>query len=199
MHKITTIFFDWGGVIADDPGNDFLRKLLLKIGASPEQVEEIYNSYMRQFMFGQISEAEYWQALRTNYNLSIHDSISEEFKHWNGLKRNLKIVSFIDELKIKGFQTAILSNVIEPTYNVLADAGYYDQFEHVIASFKVGYAKPMPEIYQLALERLGVTAEESLFVDDQQKNIVPADALGFKTVLANNPAQIIRDIKAAIS
>lgn len=73
--KYTTIFFDWGGVVANDPGDEFLGQLLHGVGATEAQVQEIFQTYMKRFMRGQISEKEYWQELRAQYGLTIHDSI----------------------------------------------------------------------------------------------------------------------------
>jgi epoxide hydrolase-like predicted phosphatase len=199
MSDITTIFFDWGGVIADDPGDDFLKLLLKDGGASEAQTEEIYETYMRRFMRGEITEKEYWDELRAKYGLKIHDSISEEFKKWNGLVKNEEVWSLISEAKAHGLQVAILSNVIEPTYNALAQTGYYDDFDEVIASCKVGFAKPQREIYELALAQLKTTALQSVFIDDKQRNLDPAEAMGFRTILAQNPAQIISDIRQVFS
>lgn len=190
-----TIFFDWGGVVADDPGDDFLTKLLEDIGATPEQIQEIFQRYMKQFMRGEISEQEYWDSLRNNYGFTIHESISDEFKKWSGLTANEQVLALIDEAKAKGWNTAILSNVIEPTYKVLEDAGFYEKFDVVIASCKEGFAKPEKEIYEIALKKTGAIAEESVFVDDKQSNLNPADEMGFRTILAENPHQIIKDIK----
>ncbi len=193
-----TLFFDWGGVVADDPGDEFLAELLQDLGASPEQIQEIFQLYMKQFMRGDISEDEYWNELRVNYGFKIHESISEKFKKWSGLIANQDILALVDEAKDKGWQVAILSNVIQPTYKVLKDAGFYDTFDGVIASCTEGYAKPEANIYQIALERLGATPEESVFIDDKQANLDPAIAMGFKVILAKNPEQIIRDVRAAI-
>lgn len=190
-----TIFFDWGGVIADDPGDDFLTKLLQDISANAEQIQEIFQLYMKRFMRGEISEAEYWNELRINYGFEIHESISEEFKKWSGLVANQDVLALVDVAKGKGWQTAILSNVIEPTHNVLETAGFYDEFDVVIASCKEGFAKPEIEIYQIALERLNATAEESIFINDKQANLDPAMEMGFRVILAENPEQIIRDVK----
>jgi len=193
-----TVFFDWGGVIADDPGDDFLTKLLQDIGASPEQIQEIFQLYMKRFMRGEISENEYWNELRDNYGFQINDSISDEFKKWNGLVANQDVLALVEEVKNQGWQTAILSNVIEPTYNVLQAVGFYDKFDVVIASCKEGFAKPEKQIYQLALERLNTTPEESVFIDDKQANLDPAQEMGFRVILAENPEQIIRDVKETL-
>jgi len=90
-----------GGVIANDPGDEFLEQLLRGAGASEGQVQEIFETYMKRFMRGKISEAEYWQELRSKYGLSIHDSISHEFKKWRGLVANDDILELAKEAKDK--------------------------------------------------------------------------------------------------
>lgn len=199
MAKIDTVFFDWGGVVADDPGDDFLGQLLKDIGATDEQVVAIFQTYMQRFMRGQITEDEYWQEIKSKFNLLIPNTISDEFMKWSGLVANRDILDLVSELRESGLKVAILSNVIEPTYNVLASAGYYSLFDEVIASCKVGYAKPELEIYQLSLDRLATTADRSLFVDDKQRNLDPALQMGFSVILAKNPEQIVSDIRNTLS
>lgn len=191
----TTIFFDWDGVVADDPGDEFLGSLLKQLGATDNQIQEIFETYMSRFMRGQISETEYRSELNKHYGFTIPDSISDEFKKWSGLVANQDVLALVDEVKDKGLRTAVFSNVIEPTYNVLQQAGYYDRFDEIIASCIVGVAKPQVEIYQLALNQLGTTASQSIFIDDKQANLDPAVEMGFKTILAQNPHQIITDVR----
>jgi putative hydrolase of the HAD superfamily len=194
MSAINTIFFDWGGVIAGDPDDGFWANLLKDRGATHAQAAEIYDTYMQRFMRGEISEEECWNELRQHYGLVIPENISEEFKKWKGLIKNDDVVALIDEARSAGLQVALLTNVIEPTYNVLSDTGNYDYFDEVIASCRVGYAKPQTEIYQLALEKLHTTAEQSLFIDDKQKNLDPATQMGFTTILATDSEQTVRDV-----
>lgn len=196
--KYEAIFFDWGGVIGNDPDDNFLGDLLLSIGATQQQKEEILDTYKISFMRGQLSEKEYWDALRKKYGLSIHDSISDEFKKWKGLEANQEVLDLVDLARKEAIKVAVFSNVIEPTYAVIKEAGYYDLFDDVIASCKVGYAKPDKEIYEIALKRLGVPAEKSVFIDDKQRNLDPAQAMGFTTMLVENQDQLIKDLRDII-
>ena len=149
-------------------------------------------------MRGELSESEYWRELANKYGFTIPDSISEEFKQWSGLAANPEILTLVKEAKIRGMKVAVLSNVIEPTYNVIEAAGYYNLFDDVIASCKVGHAKPEQEIYIEALNRFGVTAKESIFIDDKQMCLDPAAEIGFKTILARSPDQIVQDVRSII-
>jgi len=198
MNKIKAVFFDWGGVVADDPGDDFLRKLLLDIGASDEQIITISRDFMKPFMKGKISEQEYWKSIANKYGLTIPSSISDEFMKWSGLLANQDILNLITEIKQKDIKVAVLSNVIEPTYNTLKKSGFYDLFDETIASFKEGYAKPDKEIYNIALKKLNVSAINSLFIDDKEKNLIPAQNLGINIIQAKNPQQIITDIRKVL-
>jgi len=104
----TTVFFDWGGVIADDPGDDFLENILIESGADEAQRREIFASYMKDFMAGKISEDEYWDVLRDKYQLSIDNSISARFLEWAGLKANPEVLSRVEKLKKDGYKVAVL-------------------------------------------------------------------------------------------
>jgi len=195
----TTVFFDWGGVIARDPGDDFLHELLLKIGARPEQILEIMQTLMPRFMCGQITEAEYWQGLRDMYGLRIYDTISREFQAWKGLKADAAILKLVDDIRASGIQVALLTNMIEPTYNVVEQAGYFHHFDCIIASCKVGFAKPDTAVYERALTMTHASANESVLVDDKQKNLDPAREMGLATILAKDTEQIVREMRALLT
>lgn len=191
----TTIFFDWSGVVADDSGDDFINQLLRGVGADDDQIEVIIETYFENFLLGQLSEIEFWERLKTNYGFNITNPTSGSFKIWRGLVANKDIIALSSEAKAKGLRTAVLTNIIEPVYDIIKQSGGYDFFDEVIASCKVGLIKPQREIFQLALDRLQTIAQQSIFIDDKQVNLDTASAMGLKTILAQNPNQIIRDVR----
>ena len=48
----------------------------------------------------------------------------------------------------------------------IAAAGLTDYFQAIVVSEEVGYRKPAPEIFHIALQQLGVTASETLCIGD---------------------------------
>ena len=56
-------------------------------------------------------------------------------------------------------------------------------FDTIVVSSLVGVQKPAAAIFQIALDRLGVAAAESFFVDDIEENVVAATALGMTAAL----------------
>ena len=180
--KYSTVFFDWSGVIADDSGDEFIEHLFRKVGATDGQTREIIKTYFVDFLSDRLSEIEFWDKLKIKYNLNITELTSKEFNKWRGLIVNRNIIEFANELKVNGLQVAVLTNIIKPVYNIIQLAGYYDLFDDVIASCEVGLVKPQKEIYTLALQRLGTTAQQSIFIDDNQFNVKTANEMGLKTI-----------------
>jgi putative hydrolase of the HAD superfamily len=60
----------------------------------------------------------------------------------------------------------------------LAQLDILDEFDHIVNSSAVGWAKPQPEIFQAALAAVEVSAAAALFVDDTARNVEVAQALG---------------------
>jgi putative hydrolase of the HAD superfamily len=67
-------------------------------------------------------------------------------------------------------------------------ADLLDAFDVVVESSVEGVRKPDPAIYRLACERLAVTADRCVFLDDLGVNLKPARALGMTTIKVIDPA-----------
>jgi FMN phosphatase YigB (HAD superfamily) len=109
--------------------------------------------------------------------------------------RNESVYTLAAALRAADVQTGIFSNV----FTVLADAhkrrGDYDGFSPVVLSCAEGTAKPDIELYRRVLDRLHLSAEEVLFIDDKEVCLVPARYLGMQTLLAKSPKQIVTDVQ----
>ena len=71
-------------------------------------------------------------------------------------------------------------------------------FDLVIESSKEGIRKPDPEIYQIACERMGVAANEIVYLDDLGINLKPAKAMGMTTIKVVSEEQAIHDLGAVL-
>lgn len=67
-------------------------------------------------------------------------------------------------------------------------------FDLVVESSLEGIRKPNPRIYQIACERLGVTPEQAVFLDDLGVNLKPARALGMQTIKVIDEQQAIDEL-----
>jgi 2-haloacid dehalogenase len=59
-----------------------------------------------------------------------------------------------------------------------AEQPIFDHFRDIVVSGAERLAKPDPAIYELALRRFSIPAEELIFVDDREENVAGAKAAG---------------------
>ena len=101
---------------------------------------------------------------------------------------------------------AILKSLIEnPNYKVVALTNWSHEtfpialerfeflhwFEGIIVSGTEKTRKPFPEIYELTLNRFNITAENSIFIDDNLRNIKAAEALGINGIHFESPNALL--------
>ncbi len=90
-------------------------------------------------------------------------------------------------LRQKNYKLGIIANQKLGTAERLEAWGLRQYLDVIAASAEIGYAKPDKEIFEKAFELAECTAEESVMVGDRLDNdIVPAKAIGMKTVWVKN-------------
>jgi putative hydrolase of the HAD superfamily len=96
-------------------------------------------------------------------------------------------VELLKQLK-KDFNLYLLSNTnsihITEFENKIGSKQYkefYQLFDKVYYSHKIGHRKPNAEAFQLIIEENNLIAEEILFIDDSPQHIEGAKKLGIKT------------------
>jgi putative hydrolase of the HAD superfamily len=92
--------------------------------------------------------------------------------------------ALVAEARAAGLETAVLTNDLYHFHDrawidrmrVLAEVGC------VVDTSHHGTRKPEPAAYRLVLDRLGVAADQTVFVDDQPANTAGAEAAGIEAV-----------------
>jgi putative hydrolase of the HAD superfamily len=194
---IKATIFDVGGVLVRTTDHSFRRHWEQELGLEEGESEEIvFNSIMGlKAQKGEVTDTELWSWVRQRLNLG--DQL-EDFRagFWAGDYLDQDLVSFIRSLRPR-YQTAIISNAtdgLKATLNhkfQIADA-----FDLIIGSAEVKIMKPDHAIYQLALQRLDLQPDETVFIDDFAHNIVAAKQLGMTTIHfksdVNVPAELAK-------
>lgn len=198
---IKAVLFDWGGVVAPNANGGWLNVLSGMLGISIEELLSHWRAAgYEELSKGLIEETVFWQRFQESLNSSLPSDISKIWLEGGALLPWPELRSFIHTLKKRHILTCVLSNTVKPLSTALRKAGVYENFDLVVLSDEVGLTKPDPKIYQLALDKLQITAEECIYVDDLSRNLTPATELGMKTVLASHdPHETIADIEAAMN
>jgi FMN phosphatase YigB (HAD superfamily) len=118
------------------------------------------------------------------------------------IMRGTKIEQTMELVKeLKGeYKLAMLTNVPSRySLDQRFQPGELDElFDVVVASGEVGWDKPAPEIYTMTVEKLGVNADECLFIDDIPAFTAVAESLGIKSFTYLNIPESITNIKAIL-
>ena len=96
----------------------------------------------------------------------------------------------IGEAQDAGWTLGVASTSAEPSVRAIleqaAGAERAAGFDLVLAGDVVEHKKPAPDIYLLALERLGVPAAATLVIEDSRNGLLAATAAGLRCVMTVN-------------
>ena len=169
------IVFDLGRVVfAQDPAK------------STEHYKQFF-SYVSQSPMPQ-----FW----VDYDLGVSslDRVAEELAEYRGVEtayaRDMisqavgrqetiaPTAALISDLKAAGYKLYVLSNMSREFIDFLRTKEVYSYFDGDVVSCEVGVVKPMPQIYDILLEKFSLVAQETMFVDDRRENVDAAMAKG---------------------
>ena len=146
---------------------------------------------------GAITAEEHWASVLKKLKRPAPemDAIRHEFFAGDIIDRTL--VDFLRSLRGK-YKTGIISNAWGDLREYIVREKFEDAFDYMIISAEVGVAKPDVKIYQIALEQVGVSPKEMVFVDDFAVNIKGCEKLGIKGILFKDPASALKQLKALL-
>ena len=83
----------------------------------------------------------------------------------------------------KKYKLGVVSDTWPSLDRVFRNIGIRNHFSTFIMSSVIGVVKPHEQMFNTALEELGVKPEEALFIDDSKRNLKGARSLGLQTIL----------------
>lgn len=186
---IKAVIFDCFGVIYSGSAQTLFN-------LCPEDCSEQILSVTRQYDYGWLTNKEFVEAL----SLIIGKSPDEIREYINKMHvRDESVVNYVKELRAANYKVSMLSNVGETTMEKLFTADELTEiFNDVLLSYKIHIAKPDPEIFVMAAERLGLQPTECVMIDDSQQNIDGAIAAGMKAVRYDDLHQLKRDLSVML-
>ena len=178
------LLVDYGGVLTTDVFASFAAFCRAE-GLAEDTVRERFRSdpegrrLLEELECGRLGEAEFEPAFAALLGVERHAGLIDRL--FAGMRPDETVIEAVRAARARGVRTGLLSNSWgDGRYD---REGFGELFDAVVISGEEGVRKPDPAIYALAVERLGLPAEEIVFVDDLPGNLKPARALGMTTVL----------------
>jgi putative hydrolase of the HAD superfamily len=207
---IRAVVSDFGGVLTSPIAGSFqifadrIGISLDAIGTALRTVAERDGVHpLYELECGRMTEESFVAAMTATLSEQLGREIAMESfaeHYFAGLEPNAPMIELMATLRDEGYRMALLTNnVREWEARWRAMAPIEEIFELVVDSAFVGMRKPDPEIFALTVQRLGVPAEQCLFVDDFEHNCEAAREAGMTAVVYREPEQAIAEIDAALA
>jgi glucose-1-phosphatase len=194
--NIKAVIFDLGGVLVRTESQQSRQRLAASLGYTPENLYHLVfdNPSAVKATLGQVTWQEHWQMVGQILKMDAREVSAVQEAFFADDRLDEELVTFIRTLRPR-CKTALLSNAWDNLRSFLENTWHIaDAFDEIIISAEVGMAKPDPRIYHLILQRLGVEADQAVFVDDFIQNIEAARQVGLQTVHFRTPAQALDEL-----
>jgi 2-haloacid dehalogenase len=183
--NLKNIVFDLGGVLIDwNP-----RHLFTEVFQNHDELEffltEICSDEWNEEQDAGRSLAEGTRILTERYP-AYRKEIEMYYGKWEKMLRGpiQANVDIFQTLVQKGcYGLFALTNWSGETFPVALDRfPFLHDFENILVSGLEGMRKPQPEFFQLMFDRFKIIPDETLFIDDNLRNIKAAQNMGIRTV-----------------
>jgi epoxide hydrolase-like predicted phosphatase len=189
------LLVDYGGVLTSSPFASFRAFCELE-GIDPDALGERLRSdpAARELVFaletGELPEEQFELQFAELLGVTPDGLIDRLFAHYSP---DQPMIGAVRRARALGIRTGLISNSW--------GTRRYDRrrlhqlFDAVVISGDEGIRKPAPEIYQLGIERIGLSAADCVFVDDLPSNLAPAAELGMATVHHVDAEQTVAELE----
>jgi putative hydrolase of the HAD superfamily len=195
---LQAVIFDYGEVLSGPPDAQAHRNLLAIAGVPEEAFEKAYWVHRLDYDADILDGQTYWQTVARDTGVSftvkqIGQLLEQDAIMWMNL--NPAMIAWIPRIKEAGFRLGILSNMGFGVLDYMRPRfPWLDQFDYLTFSCDLGIVKPDPAIYLHTVKKLGVAPDQALFIDNLEKNIAGAEAVGLHAALFQNVEQLQADL-----
>ena len=207
--SIRGIIFDFGEVLNApiDREEDMARraKAAARLGVGPDELWTYLfdRGASKRWMTGKLDWQQFWTEVLAPHGISDPDEIETFARQVLPVtkKLNPEMVRLLAALKSR-YILAVVSNAswteAEMRKMFYNDFGLpEDTFDVIVTSTTAGAVKPELAIFEEALARMGIEAEEAVFTDDMPQFTAAAASLGIHSQTFTTPARF-RDFLASL-
>ena len=156
------------------------------------------NEVFLNLLRGKLTEEEYLNHVlkNKNWNVSV-----EQLK--TAIRQNLNrpipgTMEIVKELKAKGkYQLILLSDHAREWMEYIEEKKKdLKIFDKKIFSYDIGAVKSDKQTFKIVLEQTGIVADETLFIDDYEKNVKNAEEVGIHGIVFENAEQLRKTLSS---
>jgi len=192
--SIRALLFDAGDLLYFRPERGkFFTEFLEKLGINSEERFGHERYLLRQQAYrGEIEQEDYQKEILNLYGINQSEQITCGLEAMKKDENNVQFFEGVREtlltLKEAGFLLGIVTDTANPVHAKLEwfeRGGFGHVWDAITSSLDAGVRKPNPKIYHAALEQLGVSIKQTIFLGHKKSELEGARAVGLKTIAFN--------------
>jgi 2-haloacid dehalogenase len=195
---IKNVIFDLGGVLIDWNPDKVYKDVF---NNDSEKMIHFYTKICTQD-WNENQDAGYPMAKATEERVALFPEYEKEIRMFYGRWDDMlgdQIQGTVDILKElsddPNYKVVALTNWSHETFpKAIAKFSFLQWFEGILVSGEEKTRKPFPEIYELTLSKFNLKAGESLFIDDNLRNIEAARKFGIHSIHFQSPEQLNKEL-----
>jgi HAD superfamily hydrolase (TIGR01549 family) len=196
MQKHTkAVLFDLGGVLVkgDYPYWREVKFISNILGVTPEEKHSLaWRKIYLPLSQGKMSLKEHNREVEKIFGKTLPADFEERFTSYEQPKEK-GIPKLLKALKEKGYAIGVLSNSYhEWAYATLQKIGAWDFIDAITISSEIRVRKPSKKAYLIALNRLGCSPNECIYLGDSQDDLDGARKAGMKTLFIKDRDQSVK-------
>ena len=184
---IKAVLFDFDGVLTiDGTGPESICKYICeKTGVDLEKFKNEYYKYNDDFLYGKIQHKDMWDKLCKSLNTEI--GINILYDSFLNTPVDNEMLRIVNNLKKKKYKIAMVTdNKIDRIEKIAQYYHWNNIFDTITISAEIGSGKNCSRIFEKTLECLNLKAEECVFIDNQEKNLVVPKSMGINVIYFNH-------------
>lgn len=177
---IKNIIFDIGNTLLSFDPIGYLKKEF----SNEEVLNSLYETIFKSPEWVSLDRGTITQKEAVMRFCSRQPSLEKEIKYIMGSWSKILIpmeesITLLNYLKSTGCSIYLLSNFHEKAFEYIYDKfSFIKEVNGMVISYRVKLLKPEKEIYELLLKKYSLKPDQSVFIDDFDKNVEAAEKLG---------------------
>jgi putative hydrolase of the HAD superfamily len=169
---IKNIIFDLGNVIINYDQQAIINRFAKTNEEKEYLMEDNFKApEWKKIDLGEINNDEAIESINKRHNNKFAELTDDFWHNWFKMQKiNEDVVELAKQLKDKGYNIYVLSNMANATYNFFKGHAFFKLCNGIIISAQEHIKKPDERIFNILLDRYNLKVEECLFIDDDDTN-----------------------------
>ncbi len=195
---LKNFIFDLGHVLTPFEAYDLTRVYVKDESKVALVAETVFDRlYWDRLDAGTIEDDEVAEGFLSRLPKELHQAALDAYNNWIiNLHPTPGMCELVRELKERGAKIFLLSNTSVNLYENYHRSPWmkelFELFDGLVVSGVIKKTKPNKEIYEYVLDTYALKAEETIFIDDNAKNIEGCEAVGIHGYLFDGDAEKLR-------